>query len=268
MPVHKNLQVLGFLSLLVSFGFLLSTMIYDTGKQWRVMAMGGEAVEAVVKYDGLFLRCTMYPTGQEECEGLDDQNLPEYTVACRAMMFLALALCIGSIMLYFVGSAHTVCLYRDKNSVQKKAKTIVYSGVMAIVYSFFTLVASIMYTLGVNSSSNTDFIMNNAQVLGGNTGSYGTGTCINYCYIGMAFGFVYGITAIVSSKGAAFKKGGLKDRFENYVGGDEYAAPNRYDDGNYNGYSESQRKPAYGGGENIPMQNGGGDQGSTHQDYI
>ena len=25
-------------------------MIYDTGKQWRVMAMGGEAVEAVVKY--------------------------------------------------------------------------------------------------------------------------------------------------------------------------------------------------------------------------
>ena len=84
----------------------------------------------------------------------------------------------------------------------------------------------------------------------------------------MAFGFVYGITAIVSSKGAAFKKGGLKDRFENYVGGDEYAAPNRYDDGNYNGYSESQRKPAYGGGENIPMQNGGGDQGSTHQDYI
>ena len=122
----------------------------------------------------------MYPTGQEECEGLDDQNLPEYTVACRALMFISIALCIGSILMYFVGSAHTVCMYRDPKSTSKKAKTIVYSGVIAILYSLFALISAIMYTLGVNSSTNTDFIMNNGQVLGGNTGSYGTGACVNY----------------------------------------------------------------------------------------
>lgn len=264
--VHKNLQVLGFLSLLISFGFLLSTMIYDTGKQWRVMAMGGEAVEAVVKYDGLFLRCTMYPTGQEECEGLDGGNLPEYTIACRAMMFIALALCIGSIMMYFVGSAHTVCMYRDRKATSKKAKVIVYSGALAIIYSLFCLIAAIMYSLGVNSSSNTDFIMNNGQVLGGNTGSYETGQCVTYCYIGMAFGIVYGISAIVSSKGSAFKKGeDLKNNnVWDYVGGDEYAAPNRYDGGNFDAYSSNQ-KPAY-GGENIPMS--GRNSRGGDQDYI
>ena len=89
----------------------------------------------------------MYPTGQEECEGLDGGNLPEYTIACRAMMFIALALCIGSIMMYFIGSAHTVCMYRDRKATSKKAKIVVYSGALAIVYSLFCLIAAIMYRL-------------------------------------------------------------------------------------------------------------------------
>lgn len=79
----------------------------------------------------------------------------------------------------------------------------------------------------------------------------------------MAFGFVYGILAIVSSKKSAFKKGeDLKDTLNpwNY-GGDEYASPNQYDDG-FGAYSSNQ-KPAYGRGENIPMNNSTADQ-----DYI
>lgn len=262
--VHKNLQVIAFLCLIVSFSFLLSTMIYDTGKQWRVMAMGGEAVEAVVKYDGLFLRCTMYPTGQEECEGLDGNNLPEHTTVCTAFMFVSLALCVSAIFLYFVGSAHTVCLYRARDAVTKKAKMVIYSAVLSIIYSLFILITGILYTLGVNASSTTDFVMQNAQVLGGNTGSYSPGSCIQSLWIGMAFGLAYGILAIMSSKGTAYSRSAdIKDgNFWGLAGGEEYAAAPRND------YDYDERKPYNNERERIPMNETVNNNNSRDIDYI
>ena len=81
--VNKLFQLLGQAVQITSLGLALSTVVPHSSKQWRSMDMGGEAVEAVQKYDGLFVRCTMYPTGQEECEGIDDDNQPEYTTVCR-----------------------------------------------------------------------------------------------------------------------------------------------------------------------------------------
>lgn len=144
---HKNIQLLAFICLVVCFSLVLSTLIYDTGKHWRELGLTGEAVESVVKYDGLFIKCSFYPTGQEECGRLDPLNLPEFTTMSRVMMLMTCVLLIMALLSSFIGSAHTSCLYKSKSSDRSKARCVVFAGFCTAVCCILVIVTGACYSL-------------------------------------------------------------------------------------------------------------------------
>jgi len=205
--VNKLFQLVGQAVQITSLGLALSTVVPHSSKQWRAMDMGGEAVEAVQKYDGLFVRCTMYPTGQEECESIDDDNQPEYTTVCRILMYLLLGNYGLGVIAYYIGSAHTACLFNQKDSDIIKARWMIGSGITFLFGGILGAVAAILYTIGVNGSSNSAYLMqHNTQNMGGNYGNYGVGDAITYLWLSVISAWLYTALCFLSSLSTAKQK--------------------------------------------------------------
>lgn len=161
------------------------------------MSIGGEAVEAVQKYNGLWISCTAYPSGQEECYGLSSPE--EYTNACIIMMYMSVVLLIFSTFCYFLGAEHTSAFYKDKNAEQQKATFMVVSGILSLICAADILAVAILYTKGVNGEMTNALLSEKAAEMGDNVGSYGTDQAIMDLYYGCAFLITYSLLAIGSS---------------------------------------------------------------------
>lgn len=255
--VHSPLQILGFLLLVAAFSGILSTMVYDSGKHWRDLLMTGESVEVIGKYEGLFLRCSMYPTGQEECSSLDPANLPEFTILARVMMFISALSLAVAIFCSFVGSAWSSCLYKTKNSDQIKAKLVVISGFLSIFVGVLCIVTGACYTLGVSTARSADYIKNqNQREIGGNVGFYETGSAVNTLWIVLVLCVLNTGCAILSSWKVAMKKQNAMDRVVDYMTGEEFVENDYRRDGGYeysNNPTQYNRNSAK--KEKIPLQN-------------
>ena len=197
--VYRNIQTVALLILIAAFGTLLSTVIYDSGKHWRELGLAGEVVENVVKYEGLFLRCSLYPTGQEECGNLDPNNYPEFTTASRVLVIISLGSTVFAILGHFIGWSNTACLYKSKNSDKIKARVIIYAGVFGLLSALLLLVTGIMYSAGVASARSQDFLNQQNAELGGNVGQFRTGYTVALVWVSMALHLVYAALCFLSS---------------------------------------------------------------------
>lgn len=195
---HKNLQVICLFLLISAFSVLLSTVIYDSGKHWREFGLQGEAVESVVKYDGLFIKCSFFPTGQEECGSLNSDNVPEFTKLCRVLVLISLASLIMAFIAHLIGSATTVCLYKESNSTKKKAKIIMFTAVVTFIVSIFIIVAGATYSMGVSNARETDLRNYQAAEIGGNIGSYMTGRSVSMLWVTLVICIVHTGVAVLS----------------------------------------------------------------------
>lgn len=187
---HKTLNLSAFLPLFFGFWWTLQTLIYDVAKKWRSSGISGEALEATLKYNGLYLACALYTTGQEECA--DQGSIEGYFIACKILMGINLT-CLGfAILTYFVGSEHSIAFFKDYNAEQKKAKISLISAGLCAASCFLTLVVIILFTNGTDDL-NIGIAPAQAETadLGGSYGEWGTDEALDYLKWGAGSLLVY-----------------------------------------------------------------------------
>merc|ERR1712071_670924 len=104
------------------------------------------------------------------------------------MMYINLACAAGGLMLYLIGAQHTMCMFNKEDYRRRKARLVIYSAALVLFSAAFSCAIAVLYTSGIDSAGNTEFMMTNTRVLGGNTGSYETGGAISNLYGAMCCG--------------------------------------------------------------------------------
>ena len=199
MAVLKTLQIISMVPLFYSIWFFSNTLMYDIAKLWRSQNLGGEAVEAVQKYNGLYTSCTFYPSGQEEC--FDIPSNEPFTFACQILMTFTSILLFLSSVLYFLGADHTAFFYKLSNAEVKKAKISLYSAILSTISCFTISTVIALYTIGVNNEQTNVILAAEAAKFNGNVGAYGTDQAIDYLYYSLVLLIIYSVLGYVANCG-------------------------------------------------------------------
>ncbi|NWH75195.1 CLD1 protein, partial [Piaya cayana] len=136
-----GLQLLGFVLAFVGWiGIITSTIL----PQWKMLAYGqGGIVTYQSIYEGLWMSCAMYSTGQIQCKIFDSLlGLSSDMHATRALMMCGIFLGFVAILISMIGMKCMKCMEDDQ---VKKMRMAIFGGVVFIVSGLATLVASAMY---------------------------------------------------------------------------------------------------------------------------
>lgn len=100
---------------------------------WRKNDVQGEVVETIIRTQGLWWKCTFFPTGNWQCDDYDRFFIALPTAVIGARVFCMLALVFQLIIIVTVPLGFSTCMCIDKNVVRNKQKIIVGSGALSLL---------------------------------------------------------------------------------------------------------------------------------------
>ncbi|XP_076138859.1 claudin-3-like [Alosa pseudoharengus] len=133
--VSQCRQMLGFSLCIIGF---LGSIVICALPQWRVSAfIGANIVTAQDFWEGLWMNCVMQSTGQMQCKIYDSMlALPQDLQAARALVVVAIIICVFGILLAITGGKCTNFV-EDETS---KAKVALASGVVFLIAGVMVLI--------------------------------------------------------------------------------------------------------------------------------
>lgn len=128
-------QILGLSLALIGF---LGAIIVCALPMWKMSAfIGANIVTAQIIWEGLWMNCVVQSTGQMQCKIYDSLlALPQDLQAARALVIIAIIVCIFGLILGIAGGKCTNFVEREDS----KVKVAIASGVIFIIAGVLVLV--------------------------------------------------------------------------------------------------------------------------------
>ncbi|XP_052433137.1 uncharacterized protein LOC127973111 isoform X2 [Carassius gibelio] len=128
----------GILGLSLAIIGFLGAIIICALPMWKMSAfIGANIVTAQIVWEGLWMNCVVQSTGQMQCKIYDSLlALPQDLQAARALVIIAIIICLFGLILGIAGGKCTNFVERDDS----KAKVAIASGVIFIVAGVLVLV--------------------------------------------------------------------------------------------------------------------------------
>ncbi|XP_016419595.1 claudin-4-like [Sinocyclocheilus rhinocerous] len=128
-------QILGLSLAIIGF---LGAIIICALPMWKMSAfIGANIVTAQIIWEGLWMNCVVQSTGQMQCKIYDSLlALPQDLQAARALVIIAIIICIFGLVLGIAGGKCTNFVEREDS----KTKVAIASGVIFIIAGVLVLV--------------------------------------------------------------------------------------------------------------------------------
>ena len=123
-------KIIGYI--LAWIALLLSIATIAT-PEWRKNDVQGEVVETIIRTQGLWWKCTFYPTGNWQCDDYDRFFIALPTAVIGARVFCMLSLVFQLIVIVVVPLGFQACMCIDKNVVRNKQKIIITAGALSLL---------------------------------------------------------------------------------------------------------------------------------------